>query len=214
MKLDETTRRNRFQMQCGFYWQLATQTMHSPEFDVDAGERVGALSGRLMRFGRVQNIPDVASVELAQNAITEIISEFQKLSAETRETIAYALFRLLDLVPATDDTRGLRDCWGHELQTLGIQQRTCDIRQDEETCAQELMGSMAGAFQRCTDLVNSDFALRTMALVVASIIYNCAKSRKQFLNFMARAWDEHAAAARKLDGARRQTRKHVPWGAH
>lgn len=201
MKLDGTTRPNRFQMRCGVYWQLAMQTMHTPAIDVHACERVGALCGRLSRFARDLNISDVASVELAQNTITEIVSEFQKLSMDTREDIASGVFRVLNL--ASDNTRpGLLESWSQELQTLGIQQRTCDIRQDEETCAQELMGSMAGAFQRCTDLVNSDFALRTMALVLASIIYNCGKSRKQYLNFMARAWDEHAAAARTLHGSR------------
>lgn len=72
---------------------------------------------------------------------------------------------------------------------------------DEEARATEIMQSMIDHFKNATDKGNSDFALRCMAIGLAGIIYNCGRKRKEFLHFMAWAWDDQERARRKLDGA-------------
>lgn len=71
----------------------------------------------------------------------------------------------------------------------------------EEAFAKEVLLQMLDAFKRGTELSNSDFVLRAMALGLAGIIRQCGKNRKEFLHFMARAWDEQVAARKKIDGA-------------
>lgn len=73
------------------------------------------------------------------------------------------------------------------------------LSQDEEALASEIMQSMLDHFKDGTDRVNSDFVLRCMAMTFAGIVRKCGKSRKQFLNFMAHAWDEHSMALRKVE---------------
>lgn len=70
---------------------------------------------------------------------------------------------------------------------------------DEESVATDIMQTMLDHFKTGTDRINSDFVLRTMATVLAGMVRNCGKSRKQFLNFMAHAWDEHAVVLRKIE---------------
>lgn len=75
------------------------------------------------------------------------------------------------------------------------------MTEEEEAFAKEIMLYMIESFKRGTELSNSDFALRAMALGLAGLISNCGRKRKEFLNFMAAAWDEMAVANRKIDGA-------------
>lgn len=75
------------------------------------------------------------------------------------------------------------------------------MTEQEEAFAKEVMLLMIDAFKRGTELSNSDFALRAMALGLAGLVSNCGRKRKEFLNFMTHAWEEMAVANRKLDGA-------------
>jgi hypothetical protein len=75
------------------------------------------------------------------------------------------------------------------------------MTEHEEALAKTIMLSMIEHFKEGTEKVNSDFALRAMALALAGLISNCGRKRKEFLNFMAAAWDEMAVANRKIDGA-------------
>jgi hypothetical protein len=71
----------------------------------------------------------------------------------------------------------------------------------EEEFAKRVLLQMLDAFKEGTNVSNSDFVLRAMALGLAGIMRNCGRNRKEFLHFMARAWDEQLAARRKIDGA-------------
>jgi hypothetical protein len=221
MNLEELIRQNKFKMRSGFYWHLAMQTMCCPQFDPETCERMGSLCGRLIRFSRVLDISDAVSVELASETISEVKSEFQKLSDEMRLDVASRAFGVLELVPAPEPTKqDLREIWGQELQILGIQLPNnisetlsadwaqvqsqgdgINKRMSETECAAVIIWAMTEHFKTGTEQVNSDFALRTMALALAGFVSNCRKKRKEFLNFMANAWDDHANARRKIEAA-------------
>jgi hypothetical protein len=216
-ELGEIMKRNEFQFRCGFYWQLAMQMMVCPQYDANDCERMGALCGRLIRFSRVLDISDEVSVELANTSIRDVVAEFNKQSEQVRHEIAGQAFGLLDLLPVPDVMKAdMRAMWGKELHILGVQLPNSisvsdrlsvaladDVnrKMSRAECAAAIMQSMAEQFKTGTEQVNSDFALRTMALTLAGIVNNCQKKRKEFLNFMANAWDEHMAARRKLDAA-------------
>lgn len=220
MKLEDSIMQTRFRMRCGFYWQLAMQTMCYPHFDPENCERMGGLCGRLIRFSRVLDISDVVCIESANETISEVKSEFQKLSDEVQVVVASLAFGLLDLVQVPEQAkRDLREIWGQELQILGIQlcnniSDTLSVelaqapqadgiynKMSESECATAIILSMMDHFKTGTEQVNSDFALRTMALALAGLVSNCRKKRKEFLNFMANAWDKHANARRKIEAA-------------
>lgn len=214
-ELKEIMKRNEFQFRCGFYWQLAMQMMCCPTYNADACEQMGTLTGRLIRFSRTVDMSDEASVELANTSISEVVAEFNKMNGQVREEIAGQAFGLLDLLPVPDVCKqDMRVMWGKELQILGVQLPNSisvsdrlsvalgdDKKMSRAECAANIIQSMVEHFKTGTEQVNSDFVLRTMAITLAGFVNNCKKKRKEFLNFMASAWDDQITARRKLDAA-------------
>ena len=75
------------------------------------------------------------------------------------------------------------------------------MTEKEDAVAIDIMHTMGQAFRRGADEVDPEFALRCMAICLAGLIYNYGRKRKEFLNFMTHAWDDHANGRRKVDEA-------------
>jgi hypothetical protein len=73
------------------------------------------------------------------------------------------------------------------------------MTEEEDAVATDIMHSMGQAFRRGADAVDPEFALRCMGICLAGLVFNYGRKRREFLNFMTNAWDDHAQARKKVD---------------
>lgn len=83
--------REEFMFRCVFWSQIASAVMLTDQFPPGGCDRMGSLSGRLVRYSRTFDPANTYDLELAEDAMYQVEREFTKLPRRNQETAFVSL---------------------------------------------------------------------------------------------------------------------------